>query len=476
MEEYVTKLSKLLERNPQGVESINLDYYFDSVNERNFLEILGNNDLWNKVFYKVEKHYNSNKFLAPHDESVCDNIFKLIVAIQNTEDKQQKVLLLLLIVYLDDTLLLTQHLIHKGFFTNVLDKIFSILGNINLNASISTSDLHWESEMFKKYQSGIKNNNIVDIYGFIFAYERGYNFIPDSFINVCMLSLSQLSTKKATELLEDKNNVLLMRQLIIGLPNEIKLQLANCSNNQLLKFEALREVVYFQRTARSLSYKEQGFISDIILSFSDDDIFWAQFLTFYLEYPSRAPLLFQPLGNVLNQLNEKHWRTFASKVHISKYNDPDSKQALNIFFNDIQDEKASTMVSKMVFQEWEIFIDNHSGFLNNILTTDVIDIVIYHIINNLSKKEVESTLMANLDIIHEINNRWFKSELEQTALFYKSMSKIFVYGMAIEKHSLNKFKKLILVTLNECTACNKGGHQYENNTCDLFNKYILKNI
>lgn len=474
MEKYLDKLSELLEHGIKEVEQLNLDYYFDNVNEHIFFDILNKNDSWNKVFHNIDEHYQSNKFLATHDPSICNNISKLIAAILNTKNKPKKVLLLPLIVHLDNRLLLTQYLINQGFFTSILDNIFSLLEKFSLSTNIPVLDLHWEAESFRKYQTGIKYKNIADIYNFVSAFERGRNFIPNSFINICVFILSQLSPRKAVELVENQDDTLSVIQLIANLPTKNKLQLANASKNQLLKFEVVREVVYFQKTSVPLCKVEHELILNIILSFSKDTKFWAQFLEFYLEYPLRSPLLFLPLGNVLSQLNEKNLDAFVSAIRISEYNSLDCKQALNACFNNIQDEKTKISIAKKVLSKWELFIEEYHGYLNRLLTTNVIDIIIYHTTNNLNKKEVESALVSNIEAIHEISNRWFKSELEQTAFFYKKMSKIFIYGMAVEKYKFNKFKESISVILNECIACNKDGHQCEKNTHDLFSEYILK--
>ena len=473
--EYLEILSKILNRPLMKVEDNYLDVYFEIIKKYDQQKIINDNYIWDKAFNEIEKKYSINKYQDIYDKSVETSFSQIISAILSVKKIEQKTTLIPLVIYIDNNHIFYNLLINKGFFEDLLKQLIKILLGIKINVNIdNTSDLHWEKESFNRYKTAINNKNISNIYNFIFAYERGgYAFTPNSFYSFLIYVLHKLSFKELLKFLDKQKDILTILHLVYELSIENKLKLAKYSSSILFKFEILRQVVYFKNSSYicSVLYKnEKNIIKNIIKEFSKNDI-WQQFLDFYLEYPSRSPLLFKSLGLSINELEDSKINSIIDNIRINRYYSQDCKDALNSFFNNIEGSKQEYILNK-IFQRWLNFVNDYDDYMNTILITGVIDGAKEYIVRFMNKTEIEDLINNCIENIKEINNKWITDETMQTNYFYIQMSKLFILYFAENKNELNiNYQFLQYVLKNDLRLKNEHSMSGEKTTLQLFSEY-----
>jgi len=468
MEEYLNILSEALKKPLLKVEADYLSVYFEIIHKDNYEQILTSNDDWNQAFDAIDKQYQIDRYKI-HHTPIENNLRKMISAIALISSQEQKWLLMPLIVHLDDKHIFFQYLIAKPFFNDLNENIIGVLDAVTITGNLhGVSELHWEADAFRNYEAGIVERNIRNIYDFIQLFERGNGFIPSSFITLCVFVLYRNSFESLVQILEKKHDVLTIIHLINGLSVSEKLKVACVSKNIILHFEALRETVYFQKGRKSFDVEEQDLIVNLIVELSKNREMWVQFLEFYLEYPLRSPLLFKPLGVALSQLSQDKIESFIVTIKIDKYVDNESKSSLNTCFSNISDGSIQELIAKEIFERWLLFIENYDGYINSMLMSNVIDINMHYVTSSLEKSVVISSLEASINTIKELNNQWFRSEQEQVNQFYKYISKLFVYSIAIEKYELMELKAEVIAILDSNLEVKYESNQNVKTTCELF--------
>ena len=92
----------------------------------------------------------------------------------------------------------------------------------------------------------------------------------------------------------------------------------------------------------------------------------------------------------------------------------------------------------------------------------------------MDDNKIEEELKKCIYNIEEINNKWFKSNIEQNNYFYKNMTKLFLYGVAIKKYDLQDIKSNIK---DICTKSFLLDIEYkygnEKTTSELFETHII---
>lgn len=480
MEEYLTILEDVLQKENIVSDAFYLESYFQSISEYKIADILKDDDTWNNFFDTFQAQYNFNKFYVIHDLSMIDILKKLIFSILHVNEVDEKKKLLPLIIYLDVQNILAKFLLNKHFFDCLEEYFINTLESVALECSFSLSSNHWEAQAYNEYTKGIKEKNIQKIYQFVDAWERGlgqYILGKNSFINICTFVLSNISFNRLLDILNLKNDTLTIITLIAYLDSEVKLQLASQSTNKLLQFEALRQVVYFtcnHSLCKNLLKNENELVTQIIVKLSYDQEFWKQFIDFYLQYPLRAPQLFIPLGLALEQVDKDAVEVFIQTVQINQFYDEISETALNNCIFHIKDDDLQKEIMEKLFLRWLDFIDNYNDFFSGIFTTNIINIVISYIMHFQSKSDVIATMQKLFTNINEIDNKWFQDESTQQNYFYKHMSKLFVYAFAVKKFKLDNIKRKIE------TLCNSNldlKYEYTHNkksTLQFFNEHILQ--
>lgn len=471
MEKYVDILQNILTKTKVNIPPNYLDDYFEIIDKNGYLEVLNNNDTWNAAFAEIEDGYQIKKYQFIHNPDMVTELLKIISAMVVVEEKEKKKDLFPLITYLEQKNILCQYLIDNGFFEDIESNIFKILSSINIQYDMhDISELHWELESFENYKKGIEGKNIELIYKFISAFEEGGGFIPDGFINLVVFVLYEISYKKLIDILDQKEDVLTIINLVNHLPANKKIKIAAESNNLILKFEVLREVFYFNNT--TLDLDDKILVKKIIIELSEDNCFWKQFLMFYLEYPLRSPKLFELLGKVLNQLNNKEIESFIERIKIDNHLSYECKSALNLCFFNIEDEPIQQVISKRLFERWLKFTDDYDEYTGSLLLTNVIDIVIHYVNNFLEDDEIIKAIDLIIENLQELNNKWFEDETRQSCSFYRLMSKLFIYGVAANTRMIDR--KILIQNICDTNLILKGENHYNKKTTKaLFSEFIL---
>jgi len=437
MEEYVDILQNILAQTKVDASPNYLDDYFKIIDANGRLEILKNNDTWNQAFSEIEDSYKIRKYEVTHNPDMVADFSKIISAIVAVKKPNKKIDLFSLITYLDQSNFFFQHLIDNDFFKGIEGNIFSILSSIDIEINMpDISDRHWELESYNNYKKGLRNKDIRQIYNFISAYERGNGLLPNSYINFMVFVLYSTSYNQLIKILEQQEDVLTIKTLVDSLPASKKLKIAVEVNSPILKFEVLREIFYFGNT--TFDPKGNALVKEIIIDISKDTSFWKQFLMFYLEFPSRSPQLFETLGLALNQLNNKNIEPFIESIKIDKYLSNECKSALNLCFFNIENESIQQFISKKVFERWLEFIESYDEYTDSILITNVIDIVIHYTNNFIEDSQVIEDIDLIIEDIQELDNEWFVDEMMQTTVFYKAMSKLFIYGISANTKMIDR--------------------------------------
>ena len=120
----------------------------------------------------------------------------------------------------------------------------------------------------------------------------------------------------------------------------------------------------------------EEFICKTIMDFSVNLELWQQFVSFYLEYPSRYPKLFKPLSKIMIQLDLKNVDLLLRGINLSGFVSNESQEALNSCFLNIEKEDMRKYCLETLFQKWLDFIDTSCDYFGSIVLTDVIDLVI----------------------------------------------------------------------------------------------------
>jgi len=471
MEEYLDILQKALCEPFIEVEEDFLDDYFKVIHTGNYQQVIKSHDVWNQAFDTIDKQYQIGRYEV-HQTSIESHLKQMLSAIALINSQEQKWLVMPLIIHLDAQQMFFQFLNDKLFFNALKENLTGFLRAITVSTDLgNTSDLHWEAKSYRNYEVGITEGNIKKIYDFIQAIERGNGLIPDRFVVLCVFALYRTSFQQLVQILNNQNDVLTMVHLISGLSVSEKLNVASSSQNIILQFEILREVCYFQRDG-CFSKEEEQFVANLIITLSNNDDIWVQFLDFYLEYPLRSPLLFKSLGIALDQLSEDKVMLFIASISIDCYVNNESKSALNDCFINISDERTQKLIATKVFKRWLSFVENYCEYCNGILMSNVIDIVMQYIIQYVPKRELVQLIKGCLYSIKELDNQWFKSPQEQTNQFYKYISQLFVYGIAIDKYELIEMKDEIKSILDGSLVIKYESNQNMKSTSALFDNIL----
>lgn len=475
MEEYVKDLLEIVNKEKLcEIELSYLDKYFNIVESYNSLKIENINRDYNDFFEDFCIEYKISIFDALYTSGMKKILEKLIAAICYVEEIEKKEKLIPLIIYLDKNNILYEYLLKNSFAGN-LKKYFMEIGQsfkAMFSKRIDVSDLNWEVEAQKRYIDGLKNNNIKDIYSFVDAFERGCGNLQNSFIDFTIFMLAKTSFEDLIKILDNKNDTIGMIYLLNNLSIEEELQIAVKSNNILLKFEVLREVVYFQKKI-TISTDENNLIQNIIVAFSKDKNIWEQFLSFYLEYPSRAPLLFSSFGKVFSKLEKIKIDDFINHIKLDQHLNQENKESFKIFFYNIDNDKVKETLLLEILDKWMNYVDNYTKNLLSIILTDIFDVIVIVINDFIAKDDIIIRIENSINNLNEIGNIWFNDEFEQRTYFYKEMSKLFLYSFAIKKHKLTSYKKLIQELCKNNIEL-KYEHKNPNNktTLQLFGEYI----
>lgn len=447
-----------------------LDIYFKLYDEKNYRNIFYNftyNDMIQHfIDYKIYNYDERYGRLLNEDE-IISKYKKEIIIIDNIEIKKK---VLPLILFLGEDFY--QELYENDFFNDLQEFLLQEFKEINFGIDLSTLD---EDSYQFEYQSNLKEEiekfDFETILEFRFSQPTMGN---NQYVRFIYFIAEKMFFEEYCKILNDKNsfNFLYITNALEWDYNatdtrdknrRIKLlKHIRVKNKLILEIRFLRDLVWYE-------YDIQ-LIKKIILNLSKDINIWKFFANYYLNTPSRYEKLFQPLGELMHDLNREKIDILIDSISINTYTQNDNIKALNNCFL----EDNNKYIMEKIFCKWLDYIDNYDGYFSTIILTDIRDILIEYVKRYLNKDTIERELKKCVDNIKEINNKWFKSITEQNNYFYKNMSKLFAYGVAIEKYDLKSIKFDIEDIYNKSFLL-KREDTYGNDktTLELFDEYII---
>jgi hypothetical protein len=453
--------------------------YFLVNQKTDYREVLNDPDNFNKLINEIDKIYNFNKFSVYHNcemKLVLNNLITSICMLKGEDEKKR---VLPLIIYLDADNIFYNFLIKKNFFD---DLITCVIGNVEkFSFKINKDSIpnnHWESESYLQYEDGVKNLNFLDIYQFIEAYERSGRTFEFSSVSLFVLVLSALDIKKLCSILDERKDTVTIIYLISNLSVPDKLLLAKESSNLILKIEVLRQLLYctHNRTSCSILYEnEHAIIEKILLDISQEEELWANFLKFYMPFPSRSPLLFKSLSSTLEKLDDQRLDLFLNSIDINWTIDNDISSALNACFFHIKDDNFQKKTFLKVLDLWEVNLLSNQESMHSLKLTNVINICVSTMKEFIEKEDVEKKVNIVLNNVIEIDNHWFETETAQNNFLYVQLTFLFLYGFGVNHFNLIKQKNSIRSTLKNSRTLQLLQNEYSNGktTLQCFDEYIF---
>lgn len=447
-----------------------LDKYLKLYEEKNYRDTFYSFTYSNVIEHFIDYHiydYNEEYGNLPNQDKIIEQYKIQIISIEKVQLKRE---LFPLILFIGEDFY--QELYKKGFFTNLQEFLLNELKAINFDIDITS--LNRDSYLFENQtnlKQEIKEFNFNTILEFRFfqptignnQYVKFIYFIAEKmfFAEYCKIlnEKNSFNFLYLTNSLEWDYNATDRRDKNIRIK---LLQHIRGKNKLILEIRFLRDLVWYE-------YDVQ-LIKKIILNLSKDINIWKSFSNYYLNTPSRYKKLFQPLGELIHDLNQERIDILIDSIHINEYTQNDNIKALNNCF--LKDN--NNYILEKIFQKWLDYIDSYNGYFSSILLTDVRDILIECVKKYLTKDIIEQELKRCVNNIEEINNKWFKSNIEQNNYFYKNMSKLFVYGVAVEKYNLKSIKVDIVNICNKSLLLNReDAYRDSKTTLKLFDEYII---
>lgn len=446
-----------------------LELYLKIYDEKNYKDTF-----YNFTYSAIIQHFIDYKIYEydeygqlPNEDEIISRYKKEISPITDVERKKK---VLPLILFIGEEFY--QELFKIGFFNELQEFLLKELKEINFDINLTTLDE--DSYQFEN-QSNLKK----EIENFDFSTILKFNFNRpnmgnNQYVRFLYFIAEKLFFEEYCRVLKNKDsfNFLYLTNSLEWDSNAIDtrdkkrriklLEHITEKNKLILEIRFLRDLLWFEY--------DKILVKSIIIELSKDVSIWKSFCEYYLNNISQYKKLFQPLGELINDFQKEKIDIFIASIKIDKYSRDDNIKALNDCL--LQDK--NKYILEKIFQKWLDFIDNYDDYFSLIILTDFRDILIEYVTNYLEKNKIEEELKKCIYNIEEINNKWFKSNIEQNNYFYKNMTKLFLYGVAIKKYDLQDIKSNIK---DICTKSFLLDIEYkygnEKTTLELFEIHII---
>lgn len=427
MEEYLDILKKIVQNENYVIGNTEfLCEYFKIIKEIGLEEIVRDDEKFYKALELFEQKYGFSKY-GVYTENSQKNILEQIIYLIKTNFKEKSKYcreLIPLIVYIDSNNILSEYLFITHTNYNYEDVNIWMADFLeNFTVSIGTKKILPEYdcvlEMKKGYDDGLKNHDFIAIYDFIDYIVGGWQLRYNDFINLFSYIIVKTYETEYIKIINKKNNVLEIKFLIENLSIEERLQVASESENILVKFEVIKELVQIA----NLDTRLLKDLLNIIKYFTKDIDTWKNLIIFYFKSPSLYPRFFSCLGVIIqNGIEEKFIEVIIKELKFSLHINEKSKDSINNCFNSNVLKIIKKELLEEIYTRWENMILSYEGYVDRIYETEVIDIVIYYIIHIMDDDIYNSKYNKYTSEINEIDNTWFVDKSAQISYKYKRLS------------------------------------------------------
>lgn len=442
-----------------------LDKYFQLYDDKNYQEKIYVSSYTEIIYHFIEYgiyNYDNDRLL---DQDAIDKNLKTIIL--KVKDLRSKIKLIPLILFFGKEY--WRYLMEMNYFEDMHSALIDDFKSLSFK--IDNNKINEYSHVYQDNQEMI---NGIEIKNFqrIISFNMNPNMGNHQYNNFIYLFANKFFFDEYCHALDKKDDFTFLFFLSSleygctdGFDKRLRILGYLSSNKSLLQIKLLEDIL--------LHGDNEDFICKTIMDFSMSLELWQQFISFYLEYPSRYPKLFKPLSKVIIQLDVKNINLLLNGIKISKFLSNENKESLNSCFLDIKKEEIKKHCLETLFKRWLDFIDTSVDYFGSIVLTDIIDLVVAYtrgfLDQNIIIKEVEKILYN----IEEIDNKWFIDKPEYLYFFYKQMTKLFVYGTALEKHKLNDLKEKISVICSGNPILKNEKNYQGKTTIQLFDEYII---
>ena len=311
----------------------------------------------------------------------------------------------------------------------MMECIVNLLGAIQLDTQIPKEIPVYNSEVralnqFKEIEGKYQFRNL---YHFVDMMERGRGICENSPIEIIKeKSVPKMSTDNLLEILNNQK-LLGIIWIIDSTTYEQKSNLLCAADaTQYIRFECLRQLVYFQKDTEAV----ESFLQMIgvgIRKIATDTEVWGEVLAFYMKFPTRAPLFFAALGNVLGTLSGTALRQVADSIVLEDDDRLEEMQIISDCFMHATEYTVSDSMKEMmkrVYERWLQFVDGEHEYLLDIVKTRAWGIVTLYVRNTFSEEEKMKLVEEENRELDNLNQKWFASESDMKIEYYRHLTKL----------------------------------------------------
>ena len=413
-----------------------LDAYYEIVKNFTFKELLINFYKYDEFCHNFRESYDFSAHLIKSDDVQLNILKDILYSIKNELGNPDVDLnmLLPLIIYIDhDAAILEFINLDQTLKLKVKTFIMSYLNTMQTKIELPELLPQYDNrvQMIKEHKIALENMNFREMYILIDAIEQDWRTTYNPLVEWLSYVLYEIDESDFLHILDGKSQINDIKTMITKLSNEEKVNVGDKSNELLVKFEIIKTLQY--DNVKSTDTSLCPVIAKMVLAFEKDLEVWEKLLIYYFEFPSRCPEFFSALGLIILEISEQALDILVDNLKIEQYSTIESIGVISSCFTSdhLESGQLNNQIER-IFRIWEVYLMVYESYMINMLTTDVINIVIHYVLYLMSEEEFRNKLTDCVNSIREIENTWFKNTTEENIFCYKKISLLFVLGYKLD--------------------------------------------